>query len=137
MAVHESFVALMSRLVEKNGRPVSVRRNIGTSAVEVGKPWLGVTPVNEDTAHTACFLDHDLRSLLILLPDVADERTDIAREIDRLVLLPARLADGTDLPYELDISHKLVDGATVWNITRVVKIQPGPRLIGYVVRIAA
>lgn len=136
MAIHDNFARLMARLVQKNGRSVSIRRNTGNVPVSVGEPWKGVVPLVEDTPHTAAFLDHDLRSLLILLPDVADERTDVAREIDRLVLVPKLLADGSELPYALDIAHKLVDGSTIWNITRVVEIKPGPTLVGYIVRVS-
>jgi len=55
----------------------------------------------------------------------------VTREIDRLVLVPAKF-----LTFELTDDYKIVDGTKVYEITRVVKIQPGPTLVGYIVRVA-
>lgn len=131
MAIHDSFVALMSRLVQKNGRTVSIRRQTGSTLRDPANPHLGATPDFSDTSTKAVFLDTDLRDLLLMLPGQPDQLTTVAREIDRMVLVPA-----SGLSFELTEDMKIVDNGKVWEITQLAKIQPGPTIVGYVARVS-
>ncbi len=131
MAIHDNFVELMDRLVQKHGRDVSIRRQTGTTAKDPLKPWLGDVAETTDTATKGVFLDNDSRDLLLMLPGQPDQRTTLEREIDRQLMIAAK-----DLCFEIEIDHVIVDGSVNWQITQVNKIQPGPTLIGYVLRIS-
>ena len=131
MAIHDNFVNLMARLVEKHGRTVVIRRQTGSTLKIAGRPEAGVVPSYSNTNQKVVFLDHDTRDLLLAIPGAADEQTMVTREIDRLVLVPAKA-----LTFELTDDYTIVDGTKVFEITRVVKIQPGPTLVGYIVRVA-
>jgi len=131
VALHDNFVDLMDRLVEKHGREILIRRQTGSALKIAGRPEAGVQPSYTNTTQKVVFLDHDTRDLLLAIPGTADEQTMITREIDRLVMVPAKR-----LTFELTDDHKIVDGAKVFEITRVVKLQPGPTLVGYIVRVA-
>lgn len=132
MAVHSNFVDLMDRLVAVNGRPVSVRKQTGSTPKDPTRPELGSVAETTDYSRNAVFLDSDLRDLLLALPGMPDQRTMITREIDRLVLVPAK-----NLAVDIDLEDRLVDGSVVWEITRVIKIQPGPTLVGYILRVSS
>lgn len=132
MAVHSNFVDLMDRLVAANGRPVSIRKQTGSTPKDAARPELGSVVETTDYSRNAVFLDSDLRDLLLALPGMPDQRTMITREIDRLVLVPAK-----NLTVDIDLEDRLVDGSVVWEITRVIKIQPGPTLVGYILRVSS
>lgn len=137
MAIHDNYVALMARLCTKHGRDVTVRRDDGATPVDPARPWLGSVPAFTDVPHRVVFLDNDMRDLLILLPGRPDERTAVSREIDRHVLIPRRLPDGADLPFDVDVAPVvLIDGAKTWQVTNVIKFQPGPTLIGWRARVS-
>lgn len=132
MAVtHQKFVDLMAKLVEKNGRTIQIRRQTGTTPKVVGRPELGSIASFTNTPKKVVFLDADSRDLLLLIPGAPDERSLIQRDIDRFVALPAK-----GLSFEVDLATKLVDGDKVWEITQVNRIQPGPTLIGYFLRVS-
>lgn len=130
-AIHENFVNLMDKLVRKNGRAISIRRQTGTTLKDPANPHLGSTAETTDTPTKGVFLDNDSRDLLLQLPGQPDQRTVLDREIDRQLLIP-----GKGLNFELDIDATIVDGTKVWQITQVNKIQPGPTLVGYMLRIS-
>ncbi len=130
-AIHENFVELMDKLVRKNGRAISIRRQTGTTLKDPANPHLGSTIETTDTPTKGVFLDNDSRDLLLMLPGQPDQRTVLDREIDRLLMIP-----GKGLNFELDIEATIVDGSKLWQITQVNKIQPGPTLVGYFVRIS-
>ena len=132
MAVHSNFVDLMDRLVAANGRPVFIRKQTGSTPKDPARPELGFIAETTDYARNAVFLDHDLRDLLLALPGMPDQRTLITREIDRLVMVPAK-----SLAVEIDLEDRVVDGSTLWEITRVVPIKPGPTLVGYILRVSS
>ncbi len=129
--IHENFVVLMDKLVRKNGRVIAIRRQTGTTLKDPANPHLGSTIETTDTTTTGVFLDNDSRDLLLMLPGQPDQRTILDREIDRLLMIP-----GKGLNFELDIDATIVDGSKLWQIISVNKIQPGPTLVGYFVRIS-
>ncbi len=129
--VHQNFVDLADRLIKKNGRPVFIRRQVGETLKEFGKPWLGTVPDTQDTKTVAAFLDNDSRDLLLMLPGEADQRTSLEREIDRVVLIPAK-----GLSFDIEIEHQIVDGDKVWEITQRKLVKPGPTPIFWMIRVA-
>ncbi len=129
--VHQNFVDLADKLIKKNGRTVFIRRQIGETEKEAGKPWLGTVSDTQDTKTVAAFLDNDSRDLLLMLPGEADQRTTLEREIDRIVFIPVK-----GLPFDIEIEHQLVDGDKVWEITQVNLIQPGPTKIVWKLRVS-
>ncbi len=131
MAIHDNFVALADRLVKKHGRTVSIRRQVGETLKEAGKPWLGTVVDTQDTRTVAVFLDNDSRDMLLMLPGEADQRTTLEREIDRVVFIPAQ-----GLSFDIEIEHQIVDGDKVWEITQVNLIRPGPTKILWKLRVA-
>lgn len=131
MAIHDNFVDLMDRLVGKNGRAVEIRRQTGSTLKDVSRPELGSVEAFSNTSVKAVFLDNDLRDLLLLIPGAPDQRSIVEREIDRLCMIP-----GKGLAFEIDVSHTIVDGDKVWEITQVIKIQPGPTLVGYLLQLS-
>ena len=131
MAIHDNFVELMDRLIRKNGRSINIRRQTGTTPNDVSRPELGLVPAFTNTPSRAVFLDNDNRDLLLLIPGAPDERTSIEREIDRLCLVAAK-----GLSFEIDAAHQIVDGDTVWEITQVKRIKPGPTLVGYILQVS-
>ncbi len=130
--IHENFVDLMDKLVQKNGRTISIRRQTGTTLKDPANPHLGSTVDTTDTPTKGVFLDNDSRDMLLMLPGQPDQRTILDREIDRVLMIAAK-----GLSFELEIEHTIVDGDKLWQITQVRKIQPGPTLIGYVVRVSS
>ncbi len=131
MAIHDNFVDLMDRLIQKNGRAVSIRRQTGTTLKDPSRPHLGSTEDTTDTPTKGVFLDNDSRDLLLMLPGQPDQRTILEREIDRLLMIP-----GKGLSFEIETEHVIVDGDKVWQITQVNKLQPGPTLVGYFLKVS-
>lgn len=131
MAVHDNFVDLMDRLVEANGRDVNLRRQTGTTLKDAANPHLGFVEDTTDTPKKAVFLDNDQRDLLLALPGRPDQLTTAEREIDRLVLVAAK-----GLAFEITGDVVVVDSdGSLWEITEVHKLQPGPTLIGYTLKV--
>lgn len=131
MAVHDNFVDLMDRLVVANGRTVNLRRQTGAVLKDPANPHLGYVESTTDTPVSAVFLDNDQRDLLLALPGRPDQLTTAEREIDRLVLIAAKT-----LAFEITGDILIVDAdGSLWEITEVHKLQPGPTLIGYTLEV--
>jgi hypothetical protein len=107
-----NFVKLAAtalRLIEKNGRAVSIRKVTTAVPPDPTKPWIPGVEVTADTACVGAFFDSD-RSYITgqLIP-----------EDTSLVLIAA---DGLGVtPIGKD---RLVDGADVWEITSVGTLKP-------------
>lgn len=131
MAVHDNFVALAIRLVNKHGRQVFVRRETYTASAS--EPWnkdAGATKTT-DYPVKAAFLDDDSRDLLLSIPGQPDQKTTIEKSLDRAVYIPAG-----SLPIAVTIADTLVDGDRVWEITQVQLIKPGPTPVVWVLKVA-
>ncbi len=129
--VHQNFVDLAARLIKKNGRVISIKRQVGTALKDPAKPWLGEEPDFRTTRTPAVFLDNDSRDLLLMLPGEADQRTTLEREIDRVVLIAAK-----GLSFDIKTEHQIVDGNKTWEITNVVEVKPGPTTIFWKLRVS-
>ena len=129
--VHENFQDLEVRLIKKNGRAVSIRRDLGSTPVDVTKPWLGNTPATQDKRTFAAFLDNDKRDLLLVLPGAADQQTIVEADLGRSVFIAAK-----GLGFAITIKDQIVDGDQVWEIKQVKVIQPGPTPVAYVLKLS-
>lgn len=128
--VHENFQDLAVRLIRKNGRVVSIRRDLGSTPVDVSKPWLGNVANIKDKRTFAAFLDSDKRDLLLKLPGVADQQTIVESDLDRSVFIAAK-----GLGFEITIKDQIVDGDQVWEIKQVKLIKPGPTPVVFVLKV--
>ena len=129
--VHSNFQDLAVRLIRKNGRPVSIRRDLGEVLVDPSKPWLGKTPNTRDVRTTAAFLDNTKRDLLLMLPGQADQQTILEADLGRAVFIAAK-----GLGFEITIADQLVDGDQVWEIKKVKLIKPGPTPVVFVLTVS-
>jgi len=130
MGEYESAIALAQRLIQQKGRAVSIRRDVGTLPVHSAKPWLGTQPSTSDTATFAAFFDTRVSELLARLAPGRDlERTTLEGE-GAVALVPA-----SGLAFAIEPEMKLVDGTTVWHITRAEAIRPGPDAVLYVLEL--
>ncbi|MEE8551510.1 MAG: hypothetical protein V3T08_09695 [Gemmatimonadota bacterium] len=129
--VHGNFQDLAVRLIRKNGRPVSIRRDLGSTPVDPSKPWLGKVSNVQDVPTIAAFLDNDKRDLLLMLPGQADQRTIVEADLGRRVFIAAK-----GLGFEITIADRLVDGDQVWEIKEVKVIKPGPTPVVFVLKVS-
>lgn len=129
--VHGNFQDLAVRLINKNGRVVSIRRDLGSTPIDPLKPWLGNTPKTEDKRTKAVFLDNDKRDLLLVLPGAADQQTIVEADLSRRVFVAAK-----GLSFVITIKDQLVDGDQVWEIKQVNVIGPGPTPVVYVLKVS-
>lgn len=129
--VHGNFEDLAVRLIAKNGRPVSIRRDTGTVDADVAKPWLGKTAVIQDTATIAVFLDNANKDFLLMIPGAPDQRTLIEAEDYFNVFIAAK-----GLNLSIQVSDTLVDGSTVWEIKQVRVVQPGPTPVMWMLKVS-
>ncbi len=130
MGEYDSAIALALRLIQTKGRPVSIRRDLGTTPIDGAKPWLGTQPSPSDSATFAVFFDTRIAELLArLAPGRELERTTFESE-ETVALVPA-----SGLAFAIEPEMKLVDGATVWHITRAETIRPGVDGVLYVLEL--
>lgn len=131
MAIHDNFVALAKRLIDKHGRSVSIRSE--TYVASTSQPWKKSAGSSSTTDYKtkAAFLDNDQRYLLLALPGRPDQPTTVQMELDRLVLIAA-----DSIPIEITIKDTIVDGSKVWKITQAKLIQPGPTPVVWMLRVA-
>jgi len=130
MGEYDSAIALAQRLIEKKGRAVSIRRDVGTTPVDAAKPWLGTQPSTSDTTTFAGFFDTRITELLARLAPGRDlERTTLEAE-GTVAFVPA-----SGLAFAIEPEMKLVDGAMVWHITRAEAIRPGADAVLYVLEL--
>lgn len=113
------FAALALRLITKNGRPISLRNQTGTTLVDVTKPWLGEVESTTDTDTVGVFLD----------PAAADFLARVSA-VSRLVLSPVETEKvGVLIPGNVAVAPtletKIVDGGKVWGIAKVSSVTPG------------
>lgn len=125
MADYARFVALAQRLIEANGREITVQK-LDATPEEEAKPWNGpgepTVDEDEEVETYAVNLSHastvDLGALGI------DE--DLLKRVERVLLVAA---NGTD---ELDTFQQILDGEETWGIDWVRTLKPGPTTILYV-----
>lgn len=123
------FAALALKLISKNGRAVSIQRDVGTVPVEAGKPWRGNVPVPALEATVAFFLDSKSADLLARVTAVSRLVLSTVETNTTVALVPGTV---TVPP---TISMKLIDGARTWEIKEVGKVEQGSTVALYVLEL--
>lgn len=128
MAVHDNFADLAVRLIEKNGRPVTVRR--ATITRDPAEPWKIGSSTDLDTSSTGVFFENAFSDLEIALAQAIGapegSRTSVARKSTEC-WIPAK-----GLAFAIEPKDTLIDDATTWEITDVRLIGPGPTPVVYI-----
>lgn len=125
-----NFTALATKLIGKNGRPVKIRRDLGTgAAVEVGKPWRGKQAVINEAGTSGFFMDGKAEDLLARVTAVSRLVLSTLEANQSFVLIPGSVA------FEPEIKHKLVDGTRVWEILEVSKVEQGAKVPLYILKV--
>ena len=123
------FAALALKLIAKHGRKVSLQRDTGTTLVEAGKPWRGVTPSLSLTATVAFFIDTTAADLLARVTAVSRLVLSTVETEKTVALVPGTVA------VEPTISMQLVDGTKTWAIKKVSKVEQGSKVALYVLEL--
>ncbi len=128
--VHQNFVDLAKRLIDKNGRTVKLKKETRTPT-DPTEPWSTDTVSSAFATTKGLFVSDDSKDLVLALRALGvggqgSEAPTVLAGRGNKVLVPAK-----GLSFAPDMSHKLVDGDTEWEIAGVEKLQPGPTVILY------
>jgi hypothetical protein len=106
----------VKRLVEKNGRPMTVRQR-GHTPLDANQPWRGNNPAgNVDTGVTGVILNFTL----------TPETSDFVRRGYRRCLVAVASA-----AVDLRTATQIVDGADTWEVVDCRVLEPGPTPLLY------
>lgn len=111
-----SLAATALRLIEANGRAISIRKVTTAAPPDPAKPWIPGAEGTADTAAIGVFFD--------------TERSAITNETipaDQSVLLVAASGLGVT-PIGKD---RVVDGSDVWEVVKVNTLKPGATVLLY------
>lgn len=122
-----SFRLLAERLINENGRLLTLQREDQVNPVVVAEPWRAADPVGANIV-----------SLPVLGAFIEYEKEDfdgsLVRRGDKRVLVAAKdtedVRTGTE-NIDVEDFDTLLDGAEVWKIITVEVIEPGPLRIMY------
>lgn len=129
---YDGLRATAKRLIDKNGRAVSIERDLGEVPVDAAKPWLGVVPSISTTPTVAVFDQIQFLEQLVRLAGGRETPVRVPLESEQEVAyVPA-----VDLPFEPLPKHRLVEGSSKREILRVRKVAPGPVAILYILELA-
>lgn len=124
------FTPLSTRLISKNGRPIKIRRDLGTgAAVEVGKPWRGKTAVTNDASTYGFFYDAKAYDLFARVTAVSRLVLSTLEANQSYVLVPGSVS------FAPEVKMKLVDGARIWEILEVNLVEQGSKVPLYVLKV--
>ncbi len=130
MAIDQSkFADLASRLIGENGRSVTFVK-FSRTPESAGEPWKGPDPTaNTEVTLTAVFVEPG--SIEDLGFTATDEAGTLVRAGVKFALVSAKDAAAN----ELETFDEVHDGAQVWKIMEVGKLQPGTVEILYQVQL--
>jgi hypothetical protein len=138
MVDYVRFKSLAKRLIETNGRSITLLRS-GNTPVDSNKPWRGSTnQASNSTSFTITtiglfvhpFLDSDLLSLVSSIESPYNTTRDSEN-----VLIHADLLDGV-AEAEIESFDLLKDGNTLYKINRVKLLSPGSVRIAYALEVS-
>lgn len=138
MADYNKFKALAKRLIETNGRLITLLRS-GNTPDNGLKPWRGSTNQATNTTITSIttialfvhpFLDSDLLTFVSTMAVPYNDTIDIAN-----VLIHADLLDGVS-EAKIELYDYLKDGDTVYKIKKVKLLAPGNVRIAYALEVS-
>ncbi|KKN40611.1 hypothetical protein LCGC14_0731730 [marine sediment metagenome] len=136
MALHDNFADLAERLINKNGRAVTVK-TVVPAPVDPATPWkTDGTATTTTVSAKAVFLDPEgattFEELMVKISQglSVEDRTSIEKA-ETNAWIPAK-----SVPNGISIEDTLIDGSTEWAISSVKLIQPGPTAIVYILGIS-
>jgi hypothetical protein len=133
MALHDNFVDLAARLINKNGRSVTLTQT--TITPDPTEPWKILTTTGTTATVKAVFFLNEQSDFLAILTQVAgrgdQEVTQALGEKSLQVLIAAK-----GLPFVPTPTDTLVDGDNTWEITRVNPTKPGPTPVMYELQVS-
>lgn len=138
MADYNKFKALAKRLIETNGRLITLLRSGNTPDNDL-KPWRGSTNQATNTTINSIttialfvhpFLDSDLLTFVSTMAVPYNDTIDIAN-----VLIHADLLDGVS-EAKIELYDYLKDGDTIYKIKKVKLLAPGNVRIAYALEVS-
>lgn len=109
------------RLIEKNGRTVTLRK-LSSTIADNAAPWRGTTGAAVDCSCKACFFNYD----------EAEETSDNVTRGSKYAYVAALSAVNNSLvPYDLREFESVIDGSETWEIKEVKPLTPGDVTILY------
>ncbi len=131
--LHENFVDLAVRLINKNGRLVTLTQT--TITPDPTEPWKIASQSTTTATVKAAFFQNEESDFLAILTQVAgrgdQEVTQALAEKSRQVLIAAK-----GLPFVPTPSNTLVDGDVTWEVTDVGTDKPGPTPVMYTLQVS-
>lgn len=116
MAIYTSLRATAQRLIQKNGRDVTYRRD-STTLIDVNNPQLGTQQVFTDVVVKASFVDQLM----------SERGRDLVQAGDKVCLIAA-----DDLPgFTPDTANVIIDAGTQHNIIDFAPVDPSDAPVVY------
>jgi hypothetical protein len=130
VAVHDKFVALAKRLIEKHGRLVTLRK-ISETPNDTDKPWRG----NDDDTSASDDISITAKTLMkgLFYEDSPDN--EVRRAVQDAVVAAASAVDTNGAQVDLKGFDQLIDGDIVWKIDKVQEVKPGDLVILWKLRL--
>ena len=138
MADYNKFKVLAKRLIETNGRPITLLRSGNTPNNNL-KPWRGsinqatntaISSINTIGLFVHPFLDSDLLTFVATMAVPYNDTVDIAN-----VLIHADLLDGV-VESKIELYDYLKDNDTIYKIKKVKLLAPGDTRIAYALEVS-
>lgn len=122
MADFTRLAATAKRLIEKNGRSVTVIKQ-GKTPTDATKPWRG-----QDTTHLASVTG----KAVFVQPSKAIQNIDQLKRAEQV----AYFAAANDSGQTLETFDLIKDGSTLWKILRAELLQPATKKLLYQFEVA-
>jgi hypothetical protein len=117
VAEYDKAIATAMRLIQKKGRGISLTPPSGVD-LDALKPWLGKEDGAGIPAQGAFTKDERVEE------DGAQKRT-------------GEVFIAADAAYDITTEYEVVDGAAVWNITKIELVAPGAQQVVWRLELAA
>jgi hypothetical protein len=129
-ATHTRLQGVADRLIQENGRSVSIRKTT-TTIGDPNKPWGSTSDsvTTSDTATYGVFFDEEAGDVEARLNSMSRLVLAPLEENQAMVYIPGSIGV---VP---DIADQLVDGSRVMEVLKVEKVNPGVVTIMYILRV--
>lgn len=117
MSVYTRLQKVALRLINKYGRPVTLRLNTDASPPDATKPWNPATPT---------FVDHDIIGVVSPADEQYVDHTTILQTDSQIIIA----AEG--LPRDPTPKDQVFDGSQLLRIVEVNGIDPGPIPVAFI-----
>lgn len=126
-----AFRLLAERLINENGRSLTLQREDQFNPVDIAEPWRAADPAGANVV-----------SLVVLGVFIEYEKEDfdgsLVRRGDKRVLVAAKDTDDVRTGTEnIDVEDfdTILDGTEIWKIITVEVIEPGPLRVMYDIQV--